>query len=169
MENSSDRFSIVSAEHRAIIFEEGMLDRAVYNSRDKQVKDYVARIVAIYKEYFDAGFDERCPYCHDRMIKYFKRKREKQALKDKEASRLALKIGEAERREILELSLIDIANAQHNDQAMYYLKKAWIKFVNPNFRSDCDRCLPFVLDQFREMKPFLEKLNESNNLLNAVQ
>ena len=72
------------------------------------------------------------------------------------------------RKEILELNMIETAIPRHDNSTMYYLGVIWKQYVEPNFEPDCNLCYARVLENFRNIKPFLVHLERESKLLDSV-
>jgi hypothetical protein len=164
-----DKFASIAEEHLNIILAPGMLERAQYNTANKELRAWQTQLEAIYRSNIDPHYDALCPYCFQNMIRYFRRKKATKIQKEQALAKQADKIADEDRAEILELGIIDMAVAQSTNKPMHYLALVWIKSINPHFRADCDNCLSFVLKEFKAMKPFLEDLQNKTNLLNLIK
>lgn len=69
------------------------------------------------------------------------------------------------RKEILELNMIQRAVANSADATMSYLATIWKNYIEPDFTGDCNLCYGRVLDNFKQMKPYLVEMEKVNNLL----
>lgn len=166
-----DKIDLMAAEHLELIMASGMLDRAVPNSSHKEVRDYVFNLTKIYEVYFEPEFDSECGFCVQKMIDNFKKIRRdisRTIARNNSTRRLAALILPEYRKEILELEMIGRAQAVTSDPVMDQLINVWQKFVEHDFRADCDQCCSRVLKEFKKMYPFLVELEQESRLLNAV-
>lgn len=81
---------------------------------------------------------------------------------------IAERIPEEYRKEILELSIIEKAQATSSSESMHYLSVIWKNYVEPDFKPDCNLCLARVLDNFKALKPTFIQMEKDNNLLNEL-
>lgn len=72
------------------------------------------------------------------------------------------------RKEILELNMIDQAQAVGSDATMQYLGVIWKNYVEPDFSPDCNLCYGRVLENFRNLKKILIELEKQDKLLNSA-
>jgi len=72
------------------------------------------------------------------------------------------------RKEILELNMIDEAQAIGTDGSMQYLGVIWKNYVEPDFTPDCNMCYGRVLTNFKQIKKSLIELEKQSKLLNQV-
>lgn len=79
--------------------------------------------------------------------------------------RLAKLIPPEYRKEILELRMIDTAQALIGDTTMHYLSIVWKEYIEPTFSADCNLCLARVLRNMKKMKPVLIELEKNSKLL----
>lgn len=165
----SDKFADIAAEHLEIVLVPGMLARATFNTKDKELAAWQDQLEMIYRAYIDPGYDGRCPHCFNNMVRYFRRKREIKIQREQAWRKQAEKIAAEDRREILALGLIEEATPHLTSKSMYYLAVAWRRSINPHFRADCETCLTFVLREFEAMLPYLQELERGpDDLLNLI-
>lgn len=74
----------------------------------------------------------------------------------------------AYRKTIISQNLIFGALAYEGDAKMIYLFTVWKEYIEPGIELGCGKCLERVLKNFREMQPFLVKLESDSNLLNSA-
>lgn len=69
------------------------------------------------------------------------------------------------RREILQMNLIDKAQAVAADPSMHYLATIWKNYIDPTFTPDCPLCYGRVLNHFKALKLDFIELEKQANLL----
>lgn len=84
------------------------------------------------------------------------------------ARQIADRIPAEYRKEILDLNMINQANAIAGDTHMYYLMTVWKNYIEPSFEPDCNLCLARVLKNFKLLKQHFINLEQENQLLNEV-
>jgi len=72
------------------------------------------------------------------------------------------------RKEILELNMIDSATAIAGNMNMHYLAVIWKNYIEPSFSPDCPLCYSRVLQNFRQLKSILVKMEQDANLLKSA-
>jgi len=77
-------------------------------------------------------------------------------------------IPQSYRKEILDLKMIDTAQAVHSDESMHYLFTVWENYVEPGLAMDCGLCISRVLNNFKQLKPVFIELERKKQLLDAI-
>jgi hypothetical protein len=72
------------------------------------------------------------------------------------------------RKEILELNIIENAQAISSNESMLYLVAIWKNYVEPDFSGDCNLCLGRVLTNLKNMLPTFVELEKESNLLKTA-
>lgn len=72
------------------------------------------------------------------------------------------------RKEILELNVINSAQAIAGNESMQYLEVIWKNYVEKDFEPDCNLCHTRVLKNFHAMKNDLIKLEREYQLMNSA-
>lgn len=72
------------------------------------------------------------------------------------------------RREILELNMLQKAQAIRSDPTMNYLGVIYKNYIDPGFSGDCPLCYSRVLDHFRAMRTIFIELENERKLLDEV-
>jgi len=169
MSATDNNFDMLAPKHLELIMRPGGLETAQPNSPKPAIRAYVMQLAAIYKEYFDPTFDDSCPHCLNRMIEYFRRRRQKKVTDDMGRRKRAEMIPAADRNDILDTGIVTLARPLHTDEAMHYLTIIWQTHIDPTFRGDCDKCFATVLKEMRAMLPFLKELRENEGLLKSLE
>src|SRR6185295_15559151 len=134
--------------------------RKLSRVRDED-QDDVNFLKILWQNFLEKEYDPACGRCFDEMIKDF-RSLQRSFIdldgKEKRNMMLAKLIPEIERREILELNLIEQAKALATDGTMDYLCMIWQKAIDPHFSKDSDHGLTMVLKTLKEIKPALLQL-----------
>jgi hypothetical protein len=81
------------------------------------------------------------------------------------AERIAKLIPAEYRKEILELNMIDTAQALSTNTTMHYLAVVWANYIEKDFKADCNLCLARVLRNMQKMKPILVQLEKDSKLM----
>lgn len=81
---------------------------------------------------------------------------------------LAALIEREYRKEILELNMIQQAQAVMTNPTMQYLCTIWKAYIEPDFEPDCNMCCSRVLKNFKAMKKDLIALELESKLLDKA-
>lgn len=82
--------------------------------------------------------------------------------------RLAAKIPEEYRKEIVELQIIDKAQAVASNESMIYLATIWKNYIDASLDPKCGLCYERVLKNFRKMKPAFIALDKGDKMLDKL-
>ena len=72
------------------------------------------------------------------------------------------------RKEILDMKMIENAQAVQTNDDMHYLFTLWSNYIEPGFQMDCGLCLQRILGNLKQMLPILISLEKEAQLLNEV-
>lgn len=87
----------------------------------------------------------------------------------KRLQQIANLIPEEYRKEILEMNIIEQAQAVATNPSMQYLGVIWKNYVELDFDPSCNLCYTRVLDNFRGLKKTFLAMEQGDDLLNEVK
>lgn len=73
------------------------------------------------------------------------------------------------RKEILEMNIVEEAQAVATNPSMQYLGVIWKNYVERDFDPQCGLCYTRVLDNFRALKKTFIAMEQGSDLLNDVE
>jgi hypothetical protein len=72
------------------------------------------------------------------------------------------------RKEILDLKMIEHAQAIQTNDDMHYLFTIWKNYIEPGIEMDCGLCIQRILGNYKQLLPVLITLEKDLQLLNEV-
>lgn len=73
-----------------------------------------------------------------------------------------------DRKHILTENLISSAAPIQSNESMRKLGIYWKVYVEPDFKPECGLCLNRILNNYRQLQPYLIELEQNSNLLDAI-